>query len=102
MFERVNVPLLGVVENMSGFIDPTTGMRHDLFGEGGGARLAEDLGVALLGQVPLQLGLAGAADAGRPIVIDAPGSAAAVMLSEIAERIEQSPALRSVRLPIIE
>lgn len=102
MFERVNVPLLGVVENMSGFIDPTTGMRHDLFGEGGGARLADELGVPLLGQVPLQLGLAQAADLGRPIVIDAPGSAAAVMLSEIAGRIDASPALRAVRLPVLE
>jgi ATP-binding protein involved in chromosome partitioning len=102
MFERVNVPLVGVVENMSGFIDPTTGMRHDLFGEGGGARLADELGVPLLGQVPLQLGLADAADGGRPIVVDAPGSAAAVMLSEIAEGIDASPALRTMRLPVLE
>ena len=102
MFERVNVPLLGVVENMSGFIDPTTGMRHDLFGEGGGARLADELGTPLLGQVPLQMGLAQAADGGRPIVIDAPGSAAAVILSEIAERIEQRVAAVGMRLPVLE
>jgi ATP-binding protein involved in chromosome partitioning len=102
MFERVNVPLLGVVENMSGFIDPTTGMRHDLFGEGGGARLADELGVPLLGQVPLQLGLAAAADGGRPIVIDAPGSAAAVMLTEIAEQIAKRVASSGVRLPVLE
>ena len=56
MFEKVNVPVLGVVENMSGFIDPITGMRHDLFGAGGGERLADELGVPLLGQVPLQAG----------------------------------------------
>lgn len=102
MFERVNVPLIGVVENMSGFIDPTTGMRHDLFGEGGGARLADELGVPLLGQVPLQLGLADAADGGRPIVVDAPGSAAAVILSEIAERIETRVAQHGIRLPVLE
>jgi ATP-binding protein involved in chromosome partitioning len=102
MFERVNVPLLGVVENMSGFIDPTTGMRHDLFGEGGGARLADELGVPLLGQVPLQLGLADAADGGRPIVVDAPGSAAAVMLTEIADQVARRVAEVGVTLPVLE
>src|SRR5215207_11631797 len=54
MFERVGVPVLGVVENMSGFTDPETGRRFDLFSSGGGGRLAEELGVPLLGTVPLQ------------------------------------------------
>ena len=102
MFDRVNVPVLGVVENMSGFIDPTTGMRHDLFGSGGGERLADELGVPLLGQVPLQAGLTDAADRGLPIVVDAPGSAAAVLLMEIAERIVARAAEAGVRLPEIE
>jgi len=102
MFDRVNVPLLGVVENMSGFIDPTTGMRHDLFGEGGGERLAAELGTPLLGQVPLQLGLADAADRGRPILVEAPGSAAAVMLGEVAERIEKRAREATVSLPTLE
>ena len=102
MFDRVNVPVLGVVENMSGFIDPTTGMRHDLFGSGGGERLADELGVPLLGEVPLQAGLADAADRGLPIVVEAPGSAAAVMLSEIADRIAARAGEVGVRLPVIE
>ncbi len=102
MFERVNVPVLGVVENMSGFIDPTTGMRHDLFGSGGGERLAAELGVPLLGQIPLQAGLADAADHGVPIVTAAPGSAAAVMLREIAERVVERAAATAQPLPIIE
>jgi ATP-binding protein involved in chromosome partitioning len=102
MFDRVNVPVLGVVENMSGFLDPTTGMRHDLFGSGGGERLAAELGVPLLGQVPLQGGLADAADRGLPIVVEAPGSTAAVMLREIAERIAARAAEAGVRLPTIE
>jgi ATP-binding protein involved in chromosome partitioning len=102
MFEKVNVPVLGVVENMSGFIDPTTGMRHDLFGSGGGERLAEELGVPLLGQVPLQAGLADAADKGRPIIAEAPGTAAAVMLGEIAERIIERTAKAGVTLPVLE
>ncbi len=102
MFERVNVPVLGVVENMSGFIDPTTGMRHDLFGTGGGERLADELGVPLLGQVPLQAGLVDAADQGVPIVAAAPDSAAAVMLREIADRVVERAAAVIPNLPIIE
>jgi ATP-binding protein involved in chromosome partitioning len=102
MFEKVNVPVLGVVENMSGFLDPVTGMRHDLFGSGGGERLAEELGVPLLGQVPLQAGLADASDRGEPIVLAAPTSAAAVILREIAERVQQRLATTRVSLPILE
>ena len=102
MFERVNVPVLGIVENMSGFLDPVTGMRHDLFGSGGGERLAGELGVPLLGQVPLQPGLADAADRGIPILMDAPTSAAAVMLREIAERVEQRANEVGVVMPEIE
>jgi ATP-binding protein involved in chromosome partitioning len=76
MFERVNVPVFGVVENMSGFTDPESGRHWDIFGSGGGQRLAEELGVPLLGQVPLQPDMAGHADRGQPIVIAAPNSAA--------------------------
>lgn len=102
MFDKVNVPVLGIVENMSGFIDPTTGMRHDLFGSGGGERLADELGVPLLGQVPLQAGLADAADNGRPIAVEAPGTAAAVMLGEIAEAIVKRASEGGVKLPVLE
>ena len=102
MFEKVNVPVLGVVENMSGFIDPVTGMRHDLFGSGGGERLADELGVPLLGQVPLQAGLVDAADRGEPIVLAAPTSAAAVMLREIATRVQQRVAATRIVLPVLE
>lgn len=101
MFERVNVPVLGVVENMSGFLDPTTGMRHDLFGSGGGARLADELGVPLLGMVPLQGGLADAADRGEPVVVSAGSSAAAVMLGEIAEEIMARVGEVGIQLPEI-
>ena len=102
MFEKVNVPVLGVIENMSGFIDPTTGMRHDLFGSGGGARLAEELGVPLLGQIPLQAGLVDAADRGEPIVVAAPTSAAAVILREIADTVRRRVAAAGVSLPVLE
>lgn len=102
MFETVNVPVLGIVENMSGFLDPVTGMRHDLFGTGGGERLATELGVPLLGQIPLQPGLTDAADRGEPVVRAAPTSAAAVMLHEVAARIEARADAVGVVLPEIE
>ena len=99
MFQRVNVPVLGIVENMSGFLDPLTGMRHDLFGTGGGERLADELGIPLLGQVPLQAGLVNFADQGEPIMIAAPTSAAAVMLREIADRMAQRVKVSGMSLP---
>ncbi len=102
MFERVAVPVIGVVENMSGFIDPTTGMRHDLFGSGGGERLAREIGVPLLGEIPLQPGLADAADRGSPIVAEAPGTAAAALLLEVADRMEERVRETAIELPTIE
>src|SRR2546430_17353538 len=77
MFERVGVPVLGVVENMSYFVCPHCGERTEIFLAGGGTRLADELGVPLLGQVPLQAQLADLADPGRPVVAADPGPPAA-------------------------
>jgi ATP-binding protein involved in chromosome partitioning len=77
-------------------------MRHDIFGSGGGERLAAELNIPLLGQVPLQPGLVDAADQGRPIVIDAPRSTAAVMLGEIAERIDAAARALAASPTILE
>jgi ATP-binding protein involved in chromosome partitioning len=101
MFERVGVPVLGVVENMSGFTDPETGKRFDLFSSGGGQRLADEIGAPLLGTVPLQPQLAALADAGEPILIAQPDSAAAVSLREIADSLQRKTAGRSASLPIL-
>src|SRR5829696_2366 len=101
MFERVGVPVLGVVENMSGFTDPETGRRFDLFSSGGGQRLADEIDVPLLGTVPLQPQLAALADAGEPIMIAQPDSPAARGLREIAETLQQKTAGRSAALPIL-
>jgi ATP-binding protein involved in chromosome partitioning len=102
MFERVNVPVLGVVENMSGFTDPETGRRFEFFAAGGGARLAEELGVPLLGQIPLQPGLAALADWGQPIVVAEPDSPAALALRETAERMHLQALSVAVEVPTIE
>ena len=101
MFERVGVPVLGIVENMSGFVDPDTGRRFELFSSGGGQRLAEELGVPLLGSVPLQPRLAELADAGQPIVVAEPSSPAAAALRGIAEELLRKTAGGRVALPIL-
>jgi ATP-binding protein involved in chromosome partitioning len=87
MFERVGVPVLGVVENMSHFVCPHCGERTEIFLSGGGTRLADELGVPLLGQVPLQARLPDLADEGKPIVASEPDSPAAQALAAIARRV---------------
>ncbi|HEU5049061.1 MAG TPA: Mrp/NBP35 family ATP-binding protein [Gemmatimonadales bacterium] len=101
MFEKVGVPVLGIVENMSAFTDPETGRRWELFSSGGGQRLADEIGAPLLGSIPLQPGLAEAADEGVPVVVGAPDSPAAVALREVAERIHAAAARATVSLPIM-
>jgi ATP-binding protein involved in chromosome partitioning len=101
MFERVGVPVLGVVENMSGFTDPESGRRFELFSAGGGQRLAEEIGAPLLASVPLQPRLAELADAGRPVLVAAPASPAAGSLREVAGQLRRLSAGPGVALPIL-
>ena len=65
MFEKTKVPVLGVVENMSGFTDPETGKTFDIFGKGGARNKAHELGVPFLGEVPIQIALRSESDEGR-------------------------------------
>lgn len=101
MFERVGVPVIGVIENMSGFTDPETGRHFDFFASGGGQRLAQEIGSPLLGSVPLQPELATLADAGQPILVAQPESPAARSLREVAEGLQKKAAGRAVPLPIL-
>ena len=88
MFQRVNVPVLGIVENMSWFECPHCGKPASLFGTGGGERLAGELGLPLLGQVPLYPRVMEGGDRGEPIVVADPQSSAAKALVAIAERVK--------------
>lgn len=85
MFDRVHVPILGVVENMAGFVCPHCGGHSAIFGEGGGAREAEARGVPLLGAIPLTMAIREASDAGRPVAAE--GGAAAAPYVEIASNL---------------
>jgi ATP-binding protein involved in chromosome partitioning len=86
MFQKVNVPILGVAENMSYFVDPA-GAKHTLFGSGGGIATAARLGTVLLGQVPLVSAIREGGDKGVPIVVSDPGGATAAVFREIAESL---------------
>jgi ATP-binding protein involved in chromosome partitioning len=86
MFRKVEVPLLGIVENMSYFVAPDTGRRYDIFGHGGARKEAERLGVTFLGEVPLEMVIRETSDAGAPVVVSAPDGAAAKAFRDIATR----------------
>ena len=100
MFERVGVPVLGIVENMSFFTTPA-GERVEIFSSGGGERLAQELGVPLLGQIPLQAGMTDLADVCKPIVVGEPKSPASIALQEIVREVRGRIGGKSVSLPII-
>ncbi|MER8622486.1 MULTISPECIES: Mrp/NBP35 family ATP-binding protein [unclassified Mesorhizobium] len=87
MFKKVDVPLLGIVENMSYFIAPDTGKRYDIFGHGGARREAERLGVTFLGEVPLEMGIRESSDEGAPVVASKPDSAEAKIYRGIASKV---------------
>jgi ATP-binding protein involved in chromosome partitioning len=87
MFEKVNVPVLGLVENMSYFVSPSDNQRYDIFGSGGGEREAKRLGVPLLGQIPIDIATREAGDRGQPIVAEDAQSPAAQEFMKIAARI---------------
>jgi ATP-binding protein involved in chromosome partitioning len=83
MFGKTNVPILGIIENMSGFIDPE-GRRHEIFGSGGGEREAARLEVAFLGSLPLDPALRIAGDAGTPLIVSSPDSPVSRTITEMA------------------
>jgi ATP-binding protein involved in chromosome partitioning len=87
MFERVAVPVIGIVENMSYFVCPHCTERHAIFGEGGGNRLAQELDVPLLGEIPFFPGILQGGDRGEPIVISDPQTDAAKALFDLARRL---------------
>ncbi|ACM25641.1 Mrp/NBP35 family ATP-binding protein [Agrobacterium sp. SHOUNA12C] len=87
MFRKVEVPLLGIVENMSYFIAPDTGARYDIFGHGGARKEAERIGVPFLGEVPLTMGIRETSDAGTPLVASDPSGIVAGIYRDIAAKV---------------
>ena len=87
MFKRVNVPVLGIIENMSYFVCPKCGERTDIFSHGGAHKEAEKLGVPFLGEVPLHMAIRETSDSGRPVVATDPDGPHAKIYREIAARV---------------
>jgi ATP-binding protein involved in chromosome partitioning len=104
MFRKVDVPVLGFIENMSYFLCPHCGERSDIFSHGGARKEAEKLGVEFLGEIPLDIAIRETSDGGKPIVLDQPNGPHAKVYKQIATRIwekisggaQQRPAPRIV------
>jgi ATP-binding protein involved in chromosome partitioning len=102
MFNQVNTPVLGIVENMSAYVCPHCGTRDELFGSGGGARLSREFGVPLLAQIPIVSAIRASGDAGTPIVLDQPDHAVSRIYLSIGQQVldrvaaERAPAPRIV------
>ncbi len=90
MFEKVNVPVLGLIENMSYFISPDTGKRFDIFGSGGGEREAKRLRVPLLGQIPIDIATRESGDRGMPITAEARSTPVAAEFMRIAQHLRNT------------
>jgi ATP-binding protein involved in chromosome partitioning len=101
MFETVAVPVLGVVENMSYFIAPDTGIRYNIFGEGGGQKLAETYGVPFLGTVPLGLEVREGGDKGLPVVVGQPDSPQALAFRKVAEEVARQVSIEAMKPELV-
>jgi ATP-binding protein involved in chromosome partitioning len=101
MFERVGVPVLGLIENMSFYCCPNCGHRADIFGHGGAKAEAERIGVEFLGELPLKVAIRELADAGTPIVAARPETEEAQAYQKIAARLREKVAARGSAGPKI-
>jgi ATP-binding protein involved in chromosome partitioning len=102
MFRRLNVTPLGLIENMSWYVCPSCGHRHEIFSHGGAEAAAQRYGVPFLGAIPLEEGIREDADAGTPVVISRPESAGARAFIEIASQVAARTSIQSFRqLPVI-
>jgi ATP-binding protein involved in chromosome partitioning len=89
MFEKVNVPVLGLIENMSYFLSPSDGVRYDIFGSGGGEREAKRLRVPLLGRIPIDIATRESGDRGMPIVGESSDSPVTAEFMKIAQELRK-------------
>jgi ATP-binding protein involved in chromosome partitioning len=102
MFRKLNVTPLGLIENMSWYVCPSCGHRHEIFSHGGAEAAAKRLGVPFLGAVPLEEGIREDADSGTPVVISRPDSAGAKAFIQIASQVAARTSIQSFRqLPVI-
>jgi ATP-binding protein involved in chromosome partitioning len=95
MYRKLNIPTIGLIENMSYFVCPGCGKESDLFGKGGGEALAKEMSVPFLGSIPLYEPVRRGGDAGTPVVLSDPASPPALALASVAERVAQQVSIAS-------
>ena len=98
MFRQLNIPVLGVVENMSYFVCGHCDERTDIFGHGGGQRMADELSIPFLGEVPIDTRVRSGGDDGRPIVAEAPDAPAAKAFTEVAGKVAAQLSIQAMRV----
>lgn len=101
MFETVAIPVLGIVENMSYFLAPDTGIRYDIFGEGGGEKLANAYHVPFLGAIPLGIDVREGGDKGVPVVVSHPDSPQALAFRRVAEEIARQVSIEAMKPELV-
>jgi ATP-binding protein involved in chromosome partitioning len=101
MFEQVKIPILGVIENMSYFVAPDTGTRYNIFGEGGGQKLADESGIRFFGQIPLGLEVREGGDKGVPVVVCAPDSPQAAAMMSVAEEVAREISIEAMKPELV-
>jgi ATP-binding protein involved in chromosome partitioning len=100
MFKHLDVPILGVVENMSYFVCGHCGERTDIFSHGGGRAVAERMDVPFLGEVPIDPVVRAGGDRGRPVVVSEPESPATAAIRDIAAKVAAAISVQNVRNPL--
>jgi len=101
MFEQVNVPVLGVIENMSYFIAPDTGNRYEIFGKGGGQKLCDEYGLNFLGEVPIGIEVREGGDKGVPVVVSAPDAAQSAAFRKVAEEVARQVSIEAMKPELV-
>ena len=101
MFEQVNVPVLGVIENMSYFIAPDTGHKYEIFGKGGGQKLASEYNLNFLGEVPLGMEVREGGDTGVPVVVSAPDSPQSAAFRKVAEEVARQVSIEAMKPELV-
>jgi ATP-binding protein involved in chromosome partitioning len=101
MFETVAIPILGIIENMSYFVAPDTGTRYNIFGEGGGSRLAEMYHVPLLGTVPIGIEVREGGDNGVPVVVSHPDSPQAQAFRRVSEEVARRVSIEAMKPELV-
>jgi ATP-binding protein involved in chromosome partitioning len=96
--EKVNIPLLGIVENMAYFVAPDTGKRYDIFGQGGAERLAQQMDIPLLGQIPLGISVREGGDLGTPAILNDAPDAYAKLFRELAQQVAARVSILSAQV----